>query len=58
MTTTIIDYNAGNTRSVRFALERLGIQPTLTRDIEQIQKSDKIIFPGVGEASSTKHAIP
>jgi len=50
---TIIDYNAGNTQSVIFALNRLGIEPILTDDFEAIQKADKVIFPGVGEASTT-----
>jgi len=49
----IIDYNAGNTQSVIFALNRLGIEPILTDDFEAIQKADKVIFPGVGEASTT-----
>ena len=49
----IIDYNAGNTQSVTFALQRLGVEPVLTRDIELLRKADKVIFPGVGEASST-----
>ncbi len=53
MNLTIIDYNAGNTQSVIFALNRLGIEPVLTDDFEAIQKADKIIFPGVGEASTT-----
>ena len=56
MRIAIIKYNAGNTQSVIFALNRLGIEPLLTRDFEEIQKADKVIFPGVGEASSTmKH---
>jgi len=50
---TIIDYNAGNTQSVIFALNRLGIEPILTDNFEAIQKADKVIFPGVGEASTT-----
>ena len=48
----IIKYNAGNVRSVQFALERLGIEPVLSDDPEVILAADKIIFPGVGEASS------
>lgn len=56
MKIAIIKYNAGNTQSVIFALNRLGIEPLLTRNFEEIQKADKVIFPGVGEASSTmKH---
>ncbi len=53
MKVTIIDYNAGNVRSVLFAMERLGINAKLSRDPEQIQSADKVIFPGVGEASTT-----
>ena len=52
MTTVIIKYNAGNIRSVTFALERIGITPVLSDDPEVIGSADKIIFPGVGEASS------
>jgi len=52
MTVAIIQYNAGNTRSVSFALERLGIVPLVTDNIEAIQSADKVIFPGVGEAST------
>ncbi|MCB0658499.1 MAG: imidazole glycerol phosphate synthase subunit HisH [Saprospiraceae bacterium] len=49
----IIQYNAGNVRSVLFALERLGVHATLTGDHQRIRQADKVIFPGVGEASST-----
>jgi imidazole glycerol-phosphate synthase subunit HisH len=49
---TIIKYNAGNIQSVLYALERIGISAEVTDDIEQIKKADKVIFPGVGEASS------
>ncbi len=52
MKTAIINYNAGNVQSVLYALERLGVQGHLTNDIEEIQKADKVIFPGVGEAST------
>ncbi|MGA2297713.1 MAG: imidazole glycerol phosphate synthase subunit HisH [FCB group bacterium] len=56
MNVAIIKYNSGNIRSVAFALERLGINPIITDDINEIKASDKIIFPGVGEASSAmKH---
>lgn len=48
--TTIIDYGAGNVKSVSFALERLGIQPKLSADIDEINASDYVIFPGVGHA--------
>lgn len=49
----VIDYNAGNIRSVLFALERLGIAPILTHDADTLYAADKIIFPGVGEAGTT-----
>jgi imidazole glycerol-phosphate synthase subunit HisH len=49
----VIKYNAGNIRSVAFALERLGIDFAITDTHEEIQRADKVIFPGVGEASST-----
>lgn len=52
MKVVIIKYNAGNIRSVLFALERIGIQATVTDDHEEIRAADKVIFPGVGEASS------
>ena len=53
MKLAVIDYNAGNIRSVLFALERLGVEALLTRDPEEIRTADKVIFPGVGEAGST-----
>ena len=52
MKVAIIDYGAGNTQSVKYALNRLGWKGFLTSDTEEIKKSDKVIFPGVGEASS------
>jgi len=48
----IIKYNAGNTYSVESALLRLGIQPRITDDADEILKADKVIFPGVGEAKT------
>jgi len=48
----IIKYNAGNIQSVLYALERIGISAIVTDDHEQILSADKVIFPGVGEASS------
>ena len=48
----IIKYNAGNIQSVLFALERIGIDAEVTDDFEKIKQADKVIFPGVGEASS------
>ena len=52
MNVTIVQYNAGNIQSVLFALERLGVTATVTDDPAIIQASDKVIFPGVGEAST------
>lgn len=53
MNVVIIKYNAGNIQSVSFALERLGVDFTITDDQEAIRSADKVIFPGVGEASTT-----
>ena len=53
MKVAIIDYNAGNVRSVLYALDRLGVQAELTHEPAQIRSADKVIFPGVGEASTT-----
>jgi imidazole glycerol-phosphate synthase subunit HisH len=52
MKVAIIKYNAGNIRSVDYALQRLGINSTITDNKEEILSADKVIFPGVGEASS------
>jgi imidazole glycerol-phosphate synthase subunit HisH len=52
MNLVIIKYNAGNIQSVLYALERIGKEATVTDDHEQIRAADKVIFPGVGEASS------
>lgn len=46
----IVDYNAGNTRSLQFALDRLGVNSSLTSNIKEIQSAEKIIFPGQGAA--------
>lgn len=48
----IVKYNAGNIRSVLNALARLGVEATLTDEPETLRQADKVIFPGVGEASS------
>lgn len=53
MKVAVITYNAGNIRSVAFALERLGADFILTDSVEEIKRADKVIFPGVGEARST-----
>jgi glutamine amidotransferase len=52
MNLSIIQYNAGNIQSVLYALERLGVSATVTDDPAMIQAADKVIFPGVGEAST------
>lgn len=57
MKIALIDYGAGNVQSVLFALERLGYQATVTDDPDTIKKADKVIFPGVGEASSAMQMI-
>ncbi len=49
---SIIDYNAGNTASVTYALGRLGVEPVLTSDPGELTRAEKVIFPGVGEAST------
>lgn len=49
----IIKYNGGNVNSVQNALNRLNVKSIVTDDFELIKKADKVIFPGVGEASST-----
>lgn len=57
MKLSIIKYNAGNIQSVLYALERIGVQATVTDDHEVIRRSDKVIFPGVGEASSAMNSL-
>lgn len=52
MKTVIIKYNAGNVQSVLFALERIGVKGILSDNPQEIISADKVIFPGVGEASS------
>jgi glutamine amidotransferase len=53
MNVAIVKYNAGNIYSVDYALKRLGIDPVITADKEVLQKADKVIFPGQGEATRT-----
>lgn len=53
MQLVIIKYNAGNIQSVSFALERLGVNFLISDNPEEIKQADKVIFPGVGEASTT-----
>ena len=48
----IIDYGAGNIKSVQNAIEKLGVETSLTSDFDEIRNAEKVIFPGVGEAST------
>ncbi len=57
MELAIIKYNAGNVQSLTFALNRLGIEPILTDDPAILTKVDKVIFPGVGEASTAMNYL-
>lgn len=50
MRVAIIKYNAGNVQSVQYALQRIGVESTVTDDAAVIQQADKVIFPGVGHA--------
>ncbi|GAA4282046.1 imidazole glycerol phosphate synthase subunit HisH [Gaetbulibacter aestuarii] len=52
MKLVIINYGAGNIKSIQFAFNRLGLEAELSDDPEVIQAADKLIFPGVGEANS------
>lgn len=52
MKVAILKYNAGNVFSVDCALRRLGVEPIVTDNVEQLRRADKVVFPGVGEASS------
>jgi glutamine amidotransferase len=52
MKVAILKYNAGNAASVSCALKRLGVTASITEDAEALSNADKVIFPGVGEASS------
>lgn len=52
MKIVIINYGAGNIQSIKFALKRLGVEAILSDNESEIRKADKVIFPGVGEASS------
>ena len=52
----VVKYNAGNIRSVDYALKRLGVEAVITGDKRELMAADKVIFPGVGEAETTmKH---
>lgn len=53
MKVVIIRYNAGNIRSVDYALKRIGVDASITANFDEISAADKVIFPGVGEAANT-----
>lgn len=57
MKIAVIDYGSGNVRSVIHAFERLGVTPVLTSAADELRKADKVVFPGVGEASSAMKAL-
>ncbi|MEP0266211.1 imidazole glycerol phosphate synthase subunit HisH [Dokdonia sp.] len=57
MNIVIINYGAGNIQSIKFAIERLGYTAVLSNDPEEIKNADKVIFPGVGEASSAMQKL-
>lgn len=57
MNIVILKYNAGNIQSVLYALERIGATAIVTDNIYDIQSADKVIFPGVGEASSAMNYL-
>ena len=57
MKIAIIDYGAGNIQSIQFALNRLGNEGILTNNPDEIRSADKVIFPGVGEASSAMEKL-
>ena len=57
MDIVIVDYGAGNIKSIDFAFKRLGLETKLSNNVEEISKADKVIFPGVGEASSAMRML-
>lgn len=57
MKIAVVKYNAGNIRSVDYALKRLGVEAVITADKEELQSADKVIFPGVGEAETTMNHL-
>lgn len=52
MNLAVIKYNAGNVRSIDFALQRLGVSATVSDDFDVLRSADRVIFPGVGNAES------
>ena len=57
MKVAVVKYNAGNVESVKNALNGLGIEPVLSDDPETLRAADKVIFPGVGEASTAMNYL-
>ncbi|GAA3508069.1 imidazole glycerol phosphate synthase subunit HisH [Aquimarina addita] len=57
MKIVIINYGAGNIQSIKFAIQRLGYEAVLSHNPEEIRAADKVIFPGVGEASSAMRKL-
>ena len=57
MKLVLIKYNAGNTQSVLYALERLGAEALVTADPDEIRSADKVIFPGVGHAKTAMESL-
>jgi glutamine amidotransferase len=57
MKLVIINYGAGNIKSIQFAFNRLGVDAILSNDPKEIKSADKVIFPGVGEASSAMQML-
>ena len=57
MKVAVIKYNAGNIRSVDYALKRLGVEAVITADEAVLRAADKVIFPGVGEAGTTMNFL-
>jgi len=57
MDVVIVNYGAGNIKSIQFAFKRLGVDAILSDNSELIKTADKVIFPGVGEASTAMHML-
>lgn len=57
MKVAVVKYNAGNIRSVDYALRRLGVEAEITADEKILRAADKVIFPGVGEAETTMNFL-
>jgi glutamine amidotransferase len=57
MKLVIVNYGAGNIQSIKFAFKRLGVDAVLSDKIEEIEAADRVIFPGVGQASSAMNKL-